>query len=70
MHHAASLGNNEVVHLLVDARADVNAADAAGRTPCLVASKGGHAGAVSAIMSAGADVCKADRVCVRQSRCE
>lgn len=54
--HASEKGHTEVVKVLINAQANVNAKDALGRTALLYAAKNGHADIVSMLIDAGAEV--------------
>ena len=55
MHHAAIEGHLEVVHLLLEAGADENAASTDGATALMVAAFRGHLEVVRVLLEAGAD---------------
>jgi ankyrin repeat protein len=57
---AAKLGRTDLIPLLVENGADVNAYEARGFTPLILAAYNGQADAVEALLKAGADPCKAD----------
>lgn len=55
---ASAQGNIDNIKLLLEAKADVNAANSKGVTPLMAASGQGHLEAVKALLAAGADVNK------------
>lgn len=57
---AAKLGRTDLIPLLVENGADVNAYEARGFTPLIMAAYNGQADAVEALLKVGADPCKAD----------
>ncbi|EJL31603.1 ankyrin repeat domain-containing protein [Novosphingobium sp. AP12] len=57
---AAKLGRTDLIPLLVDNGADVNAYEARGFTPLILAAYNGQPEAVEALIKAGADPCKPD----------
>ncbi|QJU60696.1 ankyrin repeat domain-containing protein [Sphingomonas sp. AP4-R1] len=57
---AAKLGRTDLIPLLVQNGADVNAYEARGFTPLILAAYNGQAAAVEALIAAGADPCKPD----------
>jgi ankyrin repeat protein len=57
---AAKLGRVDLIPLLVKNGADVNAYEARGFTPLILAAYNGQAAAVDALLAAGADACKPD----------
>lgn len=57
LHHAVTRKNNaDILRILIDNRADVNAIDENGKTPLMVASFYGELEAVKLLVEAGADV--------------
>lgn len=56
LHEAARLGRTNMVRALIDAGADVNAADAKLQTPLHEAAREGHLTCVRALLEAGASV--------------
>lgn len=58
---AAKLGRAELIPLLVQSGADVNAYETRGFTPLILAAYNGQAEPVDALIKAGADPCKPDR---------
>lgn len=57
---AAKLGRTDLIPLLVENGADVNAYEARGFTPLILAAYNGQPEAVEALIKAGADPCKPD----------
>lgn len=57
---AAKLGRIDLIPVLVQHGADVNAYEARGFTPLILAAYNGQTAAVDALMQAGADPCKPD----------
>ncbi|MDO6412999.1 ankyrin repeat domain-containing protein [Sphingomonas sp. BIUV-7] len=57
---AAKLGRVDLIPLLVKNGADVNAYEARGFTPLILAAYNGQAAAVEALLAVGADPCKPD----------
>ncbi|CCW19078.1 Ankyrin [Sphingobium indicum BiD32] len=57
---AAKLGRTDLIPALVKAGGDVNAYEARGFTPLILAAYNGQAAAVDALIAAGADPCKPD----------
>lgn len=57
---AAKLGRTDLIPLLVENGADVDAYEARGFTPLILAAYNGQAEAVEALIKAGADPCKPD----------
>lgn len=57
---AARLGRTDMIELLVQTGADVNAHDRRGFTPLILAAYAGQAETVEALIAAGADACKPD----------
>ncbi len=57
---AAKLGRADLIPLLVKNGAEVNAYEARGFTPLILAAYNGQAAAVDALIAAGADACKPD----------
>jgi len=55
LHLAAEVGHDEVVELLLNARADVHLMDADGASPLILACQGGHARCVKALLAARAN---------------
>ncbi len=55
LHAAAFAGHTDVVHLLIERRADPNARDARKQSPLHFAASSGHAAAVQRLLAAGAD---------------
>lgn len=55
LHAAARAGHADVVNLLIEKKADLNAADQSGMTPMMLAARYGHFSAYEAIVKAGAD---------------
>ncbi|MEM8694461.1 MAG: ankyrin repeat domain-containing protein [Pseudomonadota bacterium] len=58
---AAREGRTDIVEILAMTGVDLNAYDARGFTPVILAAYAGHAQTVSALVAAGADPCLADR---------
>lgn len=58
---AARLGRTDLIAPLVKAGADVNAYEARGFTPLILAAYNAHPDTVEALLVAGADACKPDR---------
>lgn len=58
---AARLGRTDLIGDLVKLGADVNAYDARGYTPLILAAYDGHIDTVDALIKVGADACKPDR---------
>lgn len=56
LHHAAKLGRDECVRVLVEAKADLNATDMHGATPLMKAVISKHNNIVEALVKAGADI--------------
>jgi ankyrin repeat-rich membrane spanning protein len=56
LYTASFMNNVEALNALIDAGADVNAADLMGVTPLMVASMTGSLGSISTLIAAGADV--------------
>ncbi|KAJ1475513.1 ankyrin repeat protein, partial [Baffinella frigidus] len=54
LHTASENGREEVVKVLLDAGADVEAKTTVGATPLYVAASNGHAGVVRILLNAGA----------------
>ncbi|WP_047100009.1 ankyrin repeat domain-containing protein [Sphingomonas sanxanigenens] len=57
---AAKLGRTDLIPFLAKNGADVNAYEARGFTPLILAAYNGQAAAVDALIAAGADACKPD----------
>ena len=57
---AASEGSNEIVKLLLQARANINKRNRAGHTALMLAARNGHAETVKILIDAGAEVMMAD----------
>ena len=55
LHLAAGVGHDEVVEILLNARADVHLMDADGASPLILACQGGHARCVKALLAARAN---------------
>lgn len=53
---AASAGHVDIIKLLIDHNADVNAQSSTGNTPLMYACAGGHVRAVKQLLAAGANV--------------
>ncbi|WP_344783512.1 ankyrin repeat domain-containing protein [Microbacterium kribbense] len=61
---AAIAGHTEAVEELVASGADLDAVDARGRTPILLAAIGRHYDVVKVLAAAGADIDKQDNTCI------
>ena len=62
LHFAAESGNKDAVALLIEAKANPNAADRTGKTPVAMAAEKGHADALKALLAAGGDANVRDQV--------
>ncbi|XP_066289374.1 uncharacterized protein [Branchiostoma lanceolatum] len=62
LHVASRYGQTEVVELLIECKADVNARDDLRRTPLHRAAEGGHTGTCELLIRHGADVTARDRL--------
>ncbi|CAG7833658.1 unnamed protein product [Allacma fusca] len=60
LHNGANEGNLELVKLLIDRNAALEAVDRHGRTPLNLAARQGHEAVLTALLAAGADVDHAD----------
>ena len=58
---AAKLGRTDLIPVLIEQGADVNAFEGRGFTPLILAAYNGQIASVQALLKAGADPCKADR---------
>jgi len=56
LHYAAESGNADIAHVLIEARADVNALDKQGSTPLHYAAKMGHESVARALLKFHADL--------------
>ncbi|ALS61460.1 ankyrin repeat domain-containing protein [Pandoraea norimbergensis] len=56
LHYAATSGNDEIVQLLLDASAYVDAESPNGTTPLMMAARGGHITTCKVLLDGGADV--------------
>ena len=55
LHYAASVGNDEIVKMLLDASAYIDAASPNGTTPLMMAARGGHVSTIALLVDQGAD---------------
>lgn len=55
LHYAAASGSNEIVQMLLDKKADINARAPNNTTPIMMASYGGHIMTVKLLLDSGAD---------------
>lgn len=55
LHYAAASGHNDLVRLLLDRSAHIDAASPNGTTPLMMAARGGHIVTVKLLLDAGAD---------------
>jgi ankyrin repeat protein len=60
LHEAARLGRDDVIPALLQAGAEIDARDAKGYTPLILASYNGHATATSVLLDHGADAAAGD----------
>jgi ankyrin repeat protein len=56
LHYGAAVGRNDIVQLLLDNAAYIDAASANGTTPIMMAARGGHILTVKLLLDEGADV--------------
>jgi ankyrin repeat protein len=56
LHYAAATGNDEIVRILLDESAYIDAASPNGTTPIMMAARGGHILTVKLLLDEGADV--------------
>uniref|UniRef100_A0A3Q4BHV7 Uncharacterized protein n=1 Tax=Mola mola TaxID=94237 RepID=A0A3Q4BHV7_MOLML len=63
LHHAAKLGNLEIVNMLLETgQVDVNAQDSGGWTPIIWAAEHKHIQVIKVLLNRGADVTIVDKV--------
>lgn len=60
LHYAAAKGNSEIVQLLLDKRADINARSPTHITPMMMAARNGHIYTVKLLLDRGADASLTD----------
>jgi ankyrin repeat protein len=56
LHYAAANGNDDIVKLLLDHDAYIDAGSPNGTTPLMMASRGGHVSTVKLLLDSGADL--------------
>uniref|UniRef100_A0A3B5AH39 Uncharacterized protein n=1 Tax=Stegastes partitus TaxID=144197 RepID=A0A3B5AH39_9TELE len=68
LHHAAKLGNLEIVSMLLETgQVDVNAQDSGGWTPIIWAAEHKHVDVIKSLLNRGADVSINDKVTSKNS---